>query len=558
MKKNILAIILAFAMVLSLAACGDNGSAGGGNGGLSQTESGVSGSAGDSSDISGADGSADGVIYDADGDLSVYERYPGAHILIMGDEGATLDGEALAEYDYVWNADPSEAHDEVKNSPAEYHTGTAPDTEAAAYIAHDIYYFPQLDEDSFKKVNYDGEQEWAYYYTAEGYEDYIFATLPVFMNSADFPSEMMHSAEEAYENPVIHITQPGTYILEGSWQGQIWVELGDKDESFADESAKITLVLNGVSVECTVAPSLVIYSAYEADNAWEERTEYSGSVDISSAGANIVIADETVNDFTGANIYSMLKTKLKNEEDTSEIPVQKKARKIDGAFYSFVSMNIDGESSGSGVLNIRSTTFEGLDTELHLAVNGGNINIYAADDGINCNEDHVSSVMFNGGTTHIYAGLGAEGDGIDSNGFIVVNGGTLISVASPISDNGLDSEDGVEINGGTVVALGSGMGGSSYTVYVDGELQYGSSIGGNGGFPGFGGGTFPGFGGDTFPGFGGDGSFPNFGEGEGDPGQDGTDGNGFPGFGGNGGMPGYRQDGQGGRPGPRQNGGNTF
>ena len=45
------------------------------------------------------------------------------------------------------------------------------------------------------------------------------------------------------------------------------------------------------------------------------------------------------------------------------------------------------------------------------------------DDGINVNEDNVSVFTMNGGTLHIFAGLGAEGDGIDSNGYIVVNGG---------------------------------------------------------------------------------------------------------------------------------------
>ena len=33
---------------------------------------------------------------------------------------AALDGEAVEEFDYVWHADPSAAHDAVKNCPAEY------------------------------------------------------------------------------------------------------------------------------------------------------------------------------------------------------------------------------------------------------------------------------------------------------------------------------------------------------------------------------------------------------------------------------------------------------
>lgn len=415
----------------------------------------------------------------------VYKLYPDAHRLVLSESGATLDGAALEEFDYAWHADPSSEHKDVKGSPAEYYTGTKPETDAAAYIAHDIAYYPSLDQSSFKKLRYDGEQEYAYYYTAEGYTDYIFATLPVHGN--DFPSQMMHTEEEAYANPVLHLTKAGTYILEGDWKGQILIDLGDKDDTFTDETAKVTLVLNGANVNCSVAPSIIFSSLYECDNGWEERETHSSKVDTSNAGAVVVIADDTVNNFTGANVYRMLKPKYKDENSKDEIKVQKKARKIDGAFYSCVSMNIDGGTLGTGTLNITSTTFEGLDSELHLTINGGNINIKTQDDGINVNEDDVSVVTVNGGRLTITAGLGAEGDGIDSNGYIAINGGTVIAAASPISDNGLDSSSGTEINGGTVIALGSNMGGSTYTVYVDGKMQYGSKLpsegpGGQGGF----------------------------------------------------------------------------
>ena len=390
-------------------------------------------------------------------------RYPGAHVLTLEStetadgftHAAALDGKALEEFDYVWHADPSETHDEVKNCPAEYYTGTAPETDAAAYVAHDVLYYPSLDESGFKKVNYDGDTEWAYYYTAPDYTDYIFATLPVQGNAV--PAQMMHTEAEAWENAVLHITEPGTYLLSGTWHGQILIDLDDPDESFYDENAKATLVLCGAEVTCTVAPALLVSSAYECDNGWEARETHSCTVDTADAGANVILADGTVNDFTGANVYRMLKTKYKNDDDTSDVPVQKKAHKIDGAFYSCVSMNIDGETAGSGVLNVTSTTFEGLDTELHLTVNGGSVNVFSQDDGINVNEDGVSVFTMNGGSLHILAGLGSEGDGIDSNGFLVVNGGTLISAASPMSDSGMDSDCGTYVNGGTVLALGSAM-----------------------------------------------------------------------------------------------------
>lgn len=365
---------------------------------------------------------------------------------------ATLDGEQIPEYDYTWHADPTAVHEEVKNSPAEYYTGTKPEEDVGVYIAHDIYYYPLLEESKFQKVSYDGETEWAYFYEAPGYEDYIFSTLPVQKNG--FPTQMMHSAEEAYANAVLHINVPGTYRLEGTWHGQIRVDL--TEDAFTDPSCKVTLILNGVDITCSVASGVVFANVYECDNAWEERQTHSQKTDTSDAGANVVIADGTVNNVSGTNIFRILKTQFKDEDSKDQYPAQKKRLKTDGAFYSYQSMNITGGTAGDGVLNI-TAGYEGLNTELHLTLNGGNVNIYSQDDGINVNEDGVSVLTVNGGSLHICAGLGTEGDGVDSNGYLVINGGTVISSANPGADSGLDSDCGSFVNGGTVVALGSTM-----------------------------------------------------------------------------------------------------
>ena len=51
---------------------------------------------------------------------------------------------------------------------------------------------------------------------------------------------------------------------------------------------------------------------------------------------------------------------------------------------------------------------------------------------------------------------GDEGDAIDSNGKLIINGGTIIAIAHPNSgDAGLDSVNGTYINGGTVLATGN-------------------------------------------------------------------------------------------------------
>ena len=362
---------------------------------------------------------------------------------------ALYNGAAVAEYDYTWHADPSTVHTDVSNSPAEYYTGTKPGNEAV-YIAHDIYYYPELPSGGFTRQNYDGEQEWCYYYTAAGYTGYIFSTLP---GRSSLPTNMMHSAEDAYQNAVLHITQPGDYILQGDWHGQIWVDLANYcDDPFTDPTAKVNLILNGVTINCTVAAGLVFYNVYECDNTWEDQSSWSYKVDTSAAGAVVTLADDTVNSVTGTNIFRILKTQYKSGSTS----VQKKRLKIDGAFYSYQSMNIQGGAKGNGVLNI-TAGYEGMNSELHLSVNGGNVNIFSQDDGINVNEDGVSVLGVNGGNLHILAGLGSEGDGIDSNGYIAVNGGTVITMANPGADSGMDSDGGTYVFGGNVIALGATM-----------------------------------------------------------------------------------------------------
>lgn len=124
-------------------------------------------------------------------------------------------------------------------------------------------------------------------------------------------------------------------------------------------------------------------------------------------------------------------------------------------FYNVYECGSSGETADDGVLNITGDN-EGLDTELHLTINGGVINIDAANDDINTNEDNVSVTTINGGTLNIDAGLGSEGDGIDSNGWLVINGGSVFASACAAGgDSGIDASLEIVLNGGTVVALGN-------------------------------------------------------------------------------------------------------
>ncbi len=120
---------------------------------------------------------------------------------------------------------------------------------------------------------------------------------------------------------------------------------------------------------------------------------------------------------------------------------------------------------------------EGLEAP-NITVNGGDISVTSSEDGINAaggkggstlsamrpgetgtDEDTKADIPFlgiNGGTVYVDAG----GDGLDSNGDIVINGGYVIVDGPPNSGDGaLDpgTENGGEmiVNGGTVIASGA-------------------------------------------------------------------------------------------------------
>lgn len=258
-----------------------------------------------------------------------------------------------------------------------------------------------------------------------------------------------HTPEEAQAHTVVTIRQPGTYRVSGVLSaGQLAVDLGE--DARTDSQAVVTLILDGVDITCTVAPAVIFYNVFECDTDWVSCDGDSGkyvaasTMDTSAAGANVILADGSVNNISGSYVAKIYK------EGTDD-----KLHKYDGAFYSKMSMNLGGQTEGTGVLNITAEN-EGLDTELHLTINGGTINIQAQNDGINVNEDDVSVVTINGGTLQINAGLGEEGDGIDSNGCLVINGGNVYAMASDRTpDGGLDADGDILINGGYVVAVGN-------------------------------------------------------------------------------------------------------
>ncbi len=388
---------------------------------------------------------------------------------------AKISGKDVPLYDYVWHADPNHRDEYFTDGDDEEELTESEmleDIDEDVYIAHDVRYTPSTISFS-GTAKKDENTEYVSYYSdsvtkeaaAELGSDfngpYIFATLPANSRGQiskpnsngeiEAFSSMTHTASEAYANPVLHITEGGVYRLKGTWNGQIWIDAG--------EDSDVALILDGVNVTCTVAPAIVFYSARECGP-----TENVVSFDIGKnllgddedlhAGTVVIIANGTTNNIKGSNVYRIMKADKKSSAtkiDGTDISDQKKMYKMDGALYSFVSIAIGAESNnGGGRLNITSTTYEGLNSEMHMLIDSGTINVTAEDDGINVNEDNTSVFAMNGGSLKIIA---KKGDGIDSNGYVVINNGTLdITAVRDSSSLNAEAEGPIDANLGVYMS----------------------------------------------------------------------------------------------------------
>lgn len=174
----------------------------------------------------------------------------------------------------------------------------------------------------------------------------------------------------------------------------------------------------------------------------------------------------------------------------------------DDAVHANAMLQIDG-----GSINI--TAAEGLEAT-YVRINGGEIAIQASDDGVNAarkSTAYTPTFEMNDGYLKVVMGPG-DTDGIDANGNIVINGGTI-----DVTGNSTFDYDGTaQLNGGTVICNGQ-------QVSTLPNQMMGGGRGGN-----FGGGGFGGNGGENNPGYGGRGN-------EGNPGFGGKEGRGNPGEG---------------------------
>ena len=323
------------------------------------------------------------------------------------------------------------------------------------------------------------------------------------------------------------VSKEGVYVVTGSASNaQIVVSAGDED--------KVQLVLNSVSITNESTPCIYVQNA---DKVFVTTTDSENTLTVSGAftadgdtntDAVIFSRDDLVINGTGTlNIVSSEngisgKDDLKVTGGTINITCTADALEAnesilvaDGTIS--IKSDKDGlhaendEDNTVGYIYIAdgTITIEAGDDAIHattiaqvdggtidltgaegiegtsIQINGGEISIAAADDGINAGQKSnfaTPTVEVNGGELTIVMGSG-DTDGVDSNGNLYLNGGTLnITAQSPFDYDGTARN-----NGATLIVNGSETDSITNQMMGGGGMGGGmrGGMGGHGGHGGF-------------------------------------------------------------------------
>ncbi|MCR5059853.1 MAG: carbohydrate-binding domain-containing protein [Saccharofermentans sp.] len=263
----------------------------------------------------------------------------------------------------------------------------------------------------------------------------------------------------------VKITEAGAYIITGSTSdGMIIVEASEEDDvqlilrdaSITSSSSAAIYVISADEVYITLEGenSLANGGAFEAIDendidaviyAKDDLTiNGSGSLKITSpAGHGIVCKDDMVI-ASGTFDITASEDGINTNESLAIVDCDMTVNAGDDAVHTDGMLQI-----GGGTLNI--TAAEGLEGT-YIVINDGKISISASDDGINAaqkSDAYAPTVEINGGEITIVMGQG-DTDGIDSNGNIVINGGT-IDITGQFA---VDYIGTATLNGGTLIING--------------------------------------------------------------------------------------------------------
>ncbi len=303
--------------------------------------------------------------------------------------------------------------------------------------------------------------------------------------------ESLPTTEVSLTNEGLTITEEGTYILTGSTTGGVTVK--------ADGNVRI--ILAGATISSTNTAALYVDSAENAvielqegtDNTIKDASTHSDSeiegalhskADLTVTGTgNLTVEGNYQDAIVSTDNLTIVSGKItvnaaddgirgkdslvihggtldvtaagdglksNNDEDTSKgythiIGGTITVNAGDDAIKAESSLTIDG-----GTITV-ATSAEALEGT-NITINGGNLDLYATDDGINAASDVTGADIFikvTGGDIKVEVAQG-DTDAIDSNGDLYVSGGNFNITAQ----SAFDVDGTIDYTGGTVVVNG--------------------------------------------------------------------------------------------------------
>ena len=308
--------------------------------------------------------------------------------------------------------------------------------------------------------------------------------------TADMTDAVRYTVSDGQD---IRIDSAGVYVLTGTAAGAtVTVEAGKDD--------KVQLVLDGVSVTNTDFPviyvksadkvfvtvagdsSLSVTGAFRTDGSTNTDGVIFSKADLILNGTASLTVSSSDNGIVGKDDVRITGGTYRISAYSKAIEANDSIRIADGTFEltagtdGFHAENSDDDSLGwiwigggsitikagddgihaVSVLQIDGGTFnissaEGMEATV-IQINGGTVGITSSDDGINAaskSSAYQAAAIFNGGEISISIGAG-DTDGVDSNGDIYVNGGTI----SVNGNSTFDYDGTAQYNGGTIICNG--------------------------------------------------------------------------------------------------------
>lgn len=323
------------------------------------------------------------------------------------------------------------------------------------------------------------------------------------------------------DGQTINITEEGTYIISGTASNcTIKVEV--------DTESKVQLVLNGVNITNESSPAIYVVSAdkcfitSQGENSLSVTGSFKADGD-TNTDAVIFSKDDLVFNGTGTLTINSSANGISGKDDikftggtynitstNDSIEAKDNIYVYDGTFNITSSKDgfhsEDSDDNSKGTLYIADGTFhiavtsdglqantavqidggtfditanEGIEST-YIQINGGTVTITATDDGINgSDKSNVYSkptVEITGGNVTVTVS-GNDVDGIDSNGDIIVSGGTVnVTYPGQPPCDSFDCDGTATYTGGTIIINGTQVDSISQS-----DRMGGGMMGGRGG-----------------------------------------------------------------------------